>query len=202
MDMSTNAVFDTIVAVDGFTIDVAADRTADYDTLLYKGRRVTEVEARIVEAQFRLPDGTALVFLNDDEQFKEMLTVVLVGPGLDVLDQMRLGGAYTPGYFTYAYPSGPDEIAFCWHDLEQLVTVRPHRRRLGLRRRWLRVREIHVQAPKPARARAAERVRPPSRKRRIAARGAIPALAWLAWLRLRTVRFGRKPAGCDGEPRR
>ena len=210
MDLSTNAVFDTIAAVDDFTLDVASDRAATYDTLLYKGRRVTEVEARIVEAQFRLPNGSTLVMLNEDEPFKEMLTLVLVGPGLDVLDRKQLGGAYTPGYLIYAYPIGPDEIAFCWHDLDQVVTVRRYRRWFGLRSGWLRVREVAVQPPRPPSAPVARPlagtvpaaglpVHTPRAKRR---GRVVPSLIWLAWLTVRTSRFGRKRAGRDRGPRR
>ena len=135
-----------------FTIEIAADRDAAYDTLLHKGRRVADVEARIVEAQFRRPDGSTLLLLNDDQPFKEVLTIMLVSAGLEVLDELRLGGAFTPGFLTYAYPSGPDEVAFCWHDLDQLVSIRRHRSAFGLRPRWLKVREVPMQLPASSRA--------------------------------------------------
>lgn len=194
MDVSTDTVFETIAPVGGFTLDVAADRSASYDTLLYKGRRVTEVEARVVEAQFRLPNGSTLVLLNEDEPFKEMLTLILVGPNLKVLDRKMLGGATTPGYLIYAYPAGPNEVAFCWHDLEQVVTIRQFPRWFGLRSGWLQVREVGVQAPRAARA-----ALQPVRTRQVKAR-AIPALAWLAWLQLRTVRLRSKQPGYGRAP--
>ena len=147
MDMHVESVFGTMSTVDEFTLEVAADRDAEYDTLLHKGRHVADVEARIVEAQFRLPDGSTLVMLNDDTQFREMLTILLIGSGLKVMDEVRLGGAFTPGYLTYAYPAGPAEVAFCWHDLDQVVRVRRHRPWLGVRSRWLSVREMPMQLP-------------------------------------------------------
>ena len=220
MDVSATSFFGTISSVDEFALEVAANRKATYDTLLHRGRPVTDVEARIVEAQFRLPDGSTLVFLNDDQPFKEVLTLVLVDAGLRVLDRLQLGGAFTPGYLTYAYPIGPEQVAFCWHDLDQVVTIRRYRRVFGLRSGWLAVREVAVQAPKPAAVvtprpddptpapRASNGARPRQRRRR---GQAIPALIWLAWLRLRTVRFGRntgfkktsvrEPGAHDHEPR-
>ena len=191
-------------SVDEFTLEVAVDRSRTYDTLLYRGRVVTEVEARVVEAQFRLADGSTLVLLNDDEPFKENLTLVLVGPGLDVLDRLVLGGAFTPGYLTYAYPLGPDEVAFCWHDLDQVVTVRRVPRWFGLRPGWLRVREVAVQPLRPVRAAGSKppRARPPARPRWMRRGRTVAALAWAAWLRVRTVRFGREQGGRGRGPRR
>ena len=152
MDMHVESVFGTMSTVDEFTLVIAADRDADYDTLLHKGRHVADVEARIVEAQFRLPDGSTLVMLSDDTQFKEMLTILLIGSGLKLLDQVKLGGAFTPGYLTYAYPTGPAEVAFCWHDLDQVVRVCRRRPLLGVRPRWLTVREMPMQLPASSRA--------------------------------------------------
>ena len=147
MDVSANSLFETISSVEGFSLDVAADRKATYDTLLYRGRPVAEVEATIVEAQFRLPDGSTLVMLNDDEPFKEMLTLILVSPGLKVLDRVAIGGAFTPDYLTYAHPIGPDQVAFCYHALDQVVTIRRYRPWFSLRTRWLKVREAAVVRP-------------------------------------------------------
>lgn len=193
-------------SVDEFTLEIAADRSRTYDTLLYRGRVVTAVEARVVEAQFRLADGSTLVLLNDDEPFKETLTLVLVGPGLDVLDRLVLGGAFTPGYLTYAYPLGPDEVAFCWHDLDQVVTVRRVQRWFGLRPSWLRVRELAVQPPRQreraAGADPALRVHMAARPRWVSPGRTMAALAWAAWLRVRTVRFGREQGGRSRRPRR
>ena len=193
-----NPGFSTIRSVEDFTLDLAADRTKTYDTLLHGGRRITEVEARIVEAQFRLSDGSTLVLLNDDEPFREMLTLVLVGPDLKVRDRLQLGGAFTPGFLTYAYPIGENEIAFCWHDLDQVVTIERYKRRLGLRSGWLRVREEAVQPPRPPGSALPKlgqfvpTIRLPSLARVPRRRGrAMPSLVWLAWLSMRIFRFGR-----------
>ncbi len=198
--MQTETAIATASSVDEFTLAVAADRSKTFDTLLHRGRPVTEVEARILEAQFRLPDGSTLLLLNDDEPFKETLTLVLVGAGLEVLDRIVLGGAFTPGYLTYAYPLGPDEVAFCWHDLDQVVTVRRFPRWFGLRSGWLRVREVAVQPPRqlqPVGRSLVELVHLPARLRRVRQGRAVAALVWVAWLSIRVVRFGRKPGGRD-----
>ena len=152
MDISVAASLEMMTSVNEFTLEVAADRKANYDTLFHKGRRVAEVEARILEAQFRLTDGSTLLMLNEDEEFKEMLTLLLVSPALKVVDEFRLGGAFTPGFLTYAYPISEDEVAFCWHDLDQVVRVRHHRPSLSFRKRWLSVREAQILLPISPRA--------------------------------------------------
>ena len=200
MDSSADPYLGTISTVSEFALQVAADREKTYDTLLHRGRRVTEVEARILEAQFRLPDGRTLLLLNEDQPFKEKLTLLLLDAGLRVLDRIEVGGAFTPGYLTYAYPVGPDAVAFCWHDLDQLVTVRRFVRWFGLRSSWLRVRDVAVQQPRPADRPTHQ---PASRARRARRRSrAVPSLVWLAWLSLRTFRFGRAVAARDRGPRR
>lgn len=179
MDISVGATTPAMATVDEFTLDVAEDRTARYDTLLHKGRRVADVEARIVEAQFRRPDGSTLVLLNDDEPFKEMLTVLLVSPALKELDRVRLGGAFTPGYLTAAYPTSADTLAFCWHDLDQIVTVRRRRRWFGIGKlRWLSVRDVMAERPRVAAARG-------SAGATAALPRPAPLVAWRGWLRLR-----------------
>ncbi len=177
MDMHVDSVFGSMSTVDDFTLEVASDRNASFDMLLHKGRHVADVEARIVEAQFRLPNGCTLVLLNNDEQFKEMLTILLISPALKVLDRAKLGGAFTPGYLTYAYPSGPDEVAFCWHDLDQVVRIRRYRPLFGVRPRWLSVREMPMQLPNSPRAHL------PSLKGLVPSAPRLPAFAWTRWLR-------------------
>ncbi len=144
MDLRTDSVFEAMSSVTDFSVQVADDRAKSYDTVLYHGRRVTEVEARILEAQFRLPDGSTLLLLNDDQPFKEKLTLLLVDADLQIRDRKELGGAFTPGFLTYAYPVGLDQVAFCWHDLEQVVTIRRFRRWFKLRSNWLAVRELGI----------------------------------------------------------
>ena len=179
MDVNTDVAFGTMSIVDEFTVEIAADRDAAYDTLLYKGRRVAEVEARAVEAQFRLADGSTLLLLNDDRPFKEMLTILLVSAGLRVLDQIRLGGAFTPGYLTSAYPTSPSDVVFCWHDLDQMVTVRRHRARFGWRTRWLAVRDIPMQLP------TSQRANMPKLRGSLKSRARWKAVRWPKWLRRR-----------------
>ena len=178
---------ETIAVVTEFAIDVADDRQATYDTLHYRGRWVADVEARIVESQFRMPDGSTLLMLNDDKPFRELLTILLVGPSLNVVDSIRIGGAFTPGYLTTAYPIGPDQIAFCWHDLDQIVTVRRRRKRFGLRSRWLWVSQqpAHLQAGRRGLLPDVKALFKPAERRR----RSILALASLTWLRLRTWRL-------------
>ena len=205
MDLRTDSVFGTMSSVADFSVQVAEDRAKTYDTVLYCGRRVTEVEARILEAQFRLPDGSTLLLLNEDQPFREKLTLILIDFELRVLDRLELGGAYTPGFLTYAYPVGPDQVAFCWHDLEQLVTIRRFARWFGLRSGWLKVKDVEVQHPQAGAGadRRSHAVSTVARRRG----HSIPSLVWLAWLSLRTVRFGRAKDGLakggrDRGPRR
>ncbi len=126
-----------------FTLQPIGDaRRPSAATLLYKGRPVAAIEARVIEAQFRLPDGRALILASNDEPFAERLVVLLLGPDLRPCDSMLLGGATTPGFLAYAEAHGPDEVAFCWHDLEQVVRVRMRRSWFGLRTRWLSLRDL------------------------------------------------------------
>ena len=125
--------------------------------LLYKGRLVGTVQARVIEAQFRLADGGALILASCDQPFKERLTLLQLGPDLRRRDVMLLGGATTPGFLAYAEAHGPDEVAFCWHDLEQVVSVRPRREWFGLRTRWLGVRDLVPQREPARRTRATGR---------------------------------------------
>ena len=125
--------------------------------LLYKGRPVATIEAGMLEAQFRLAEGGALILASNDEPFKERLTVLLLGPDLRQRDIVLLGGATTPGFLAYAEAHGPDEVAFCWHDLEQVVSIRPRREWFGLRTRWLSVRNLVPQREPGRRARATGR---------------------------------------------
>ena len=152
MDMTTDVAPATMSVVDEFTLEVAADRDTAYDTLFHRGRRVASVEARRVEAQFRLANGSTLLLLNDDRPYKEVLTILLVSAGLRVLDTRRVGGAFTPGYLTSAYSTSPNDVVFCWHDLDQMVTVRQHRSPFGWRTRWLAVTDIPMQLPNSPRA--------------------------------------------------
>jgi hypothetical protein len=177
MDMHADSVFGTMSTVDDFTLEIAADRDASYDTLLHKGRHVADVEARILEAQFRLADGGTLLLLNDDRQFKEMLTILLISPALTVMDRLKLGGAFTPGYLTYAYPVASDEVAFCWHDLDQVVQVRRHRGLFGVRPRWLSVREMPMELSNSPRAQL------PRLRNLLPAAPRLPRVAWPRWLR-------------------
>ena len=125
--------------------------------LLHLGRVVADVAARILEAQFRLADGSTLVLVSDDTMFVETITILLVGPDLRVRDEMAVGGATTPGFLAYAEAHGADAVAFCWHDHEQVVTVRRRRAWHGLRTNWLAMRDL---VPQRDPARRARRTRP------------------------------------------
>ena len=207
MDVRAESIFEATATIDEFSLAVAADRAVQFDTLLHRGRPVADVEARILEAQFRLPDGSTLLMLNDDTPFKELMTLLLIGPDLQVMDRVLVGGAFTSGYLTAAYPCGPDEIAFCWHDRDQVLTIRRYDRWFGLRSGWLQVRDVAIRPPRPVPVDAVTlsdmipRLRLPRiRHRQTRRRSAMPALVWLAWLRLRTARFGTK-RGRDRGPR-
>ena len=114
-------------------------------TLKYFDRDVAWIDAGLLQAQFRLPDGGTLVLASDDTPFRERLIILLISHDLRVLDRLLVGGATTPGFLAYAAAHGPDEVAFCWHDLDQVVIIQPYRRLLSRRRAWLRLRDTMSQ---------------------------------------------------------
>ena len=121
--------------------------------LLFKGRPVVAVAGLAVEAQFGFADGSTLVLISDNTPFKEVLTLTLIGPDLRERDRVLVGGAYPQGFLAYAERHGPDEVAFCWHDLDLVAVVRRYWSWFKLRRRWLRLRDTVPQragrAPAP-----------------------------------------------------
>ena len=122
--------------------------------LQFKGRPVAAVEGLVVEAEFGFPDHSMLVLVSDNTPFREVLTLCLVGPDLRERDRVKVGGAYPQGFLAYAERMGADEIAFCWHDLDLVVTVRRYWSWLTLRRRWLKLRDTVSQRAPGARAHA------------------------------------------------
>lgn len=129
-----------ITVVEEFSILAAS--AAGPHPVLHGAKRITTVDATVMEAQFRFPDGSTLLLASDNEPFKEILTLLYLGPDMSVRDRVLVGGAYTPGFLAYAAAHGPAEIGFCWHDLEQVVTIRPRRVWFGLRTRWLTIRDL------------------------------------------------------------
>ncbi len=125
--------------------------------LLFKGRPVVAVPGLVAEAQFILDDRSTLVLVSDNTPFHEVLTISLIGPDLRERDRVLVGGAYPQGFLAYAEPYGGNEVAFCWHDLDLVVTVRSYWSWLSLRRRWLKLRDTvpqrdpvaHARAPRP-----------------------------------------------------
>ena len=124
---------------------------------MHGSRGVAKVKARTLEAQFRLSDGATLLLASSDEPFEEQLCLLLLGPDLRQREMLRVGGATTPGFLAYAEAHGPDEVAFCWHDLEQVVNVRARPVWFGLRTRWLSVRDLVPQRQAERRVRAPRR---------------------------------------------
>ena len=57
------------------------------------------VDGSVLEAQFALPDGGALVWLTDEGPFDEGLHVYLLGPDDAVRDAVEAGAAWTAGAF-------------------------------------------------------------------------------------------------------
>jgi hypothetical protein len=51
----------------------------------------------ILEAQFELPDGSALIWLTQDCPYEEGLHVYLIRPDGGLEDALEAGAAYTPG---------------------------------------------------------------------------------------------------------
>ena len=153
MQPRADATTDRMRPIDDFSIQ--AGGKGDLNTLQFKGRLVIAVLGLVVEAQFALPDGSALVLIGDNTPFHEVLTIALIGPDLRQRDRVLVGGAYPQGFLAYAEPHDTDELAFCWHDLDLIVTIRPYWSWLSLRRRWLRLRDTvpqrepagHVHSP-------------------------------------------------------
>lgn len=55
------------------------------------------VDGRLLEAQFDLPDGSALLMLSDDSPYDEMLHVYLLGPGSQIEDGLEAGSRFGLG---------------------------------------------------------------------------------------------------------
>ena len=140
---------------EGFSVQAGGKGVPN--TLQFRGRPVTAVQGLVVEAQFDLGDRSTLVLVSDNTPFHEVLTLSLVGPDLRERDRVMVGGAYPQGFLAYAEPHGPGEIAFCWHDLDLVVTVRRYWSWLSLRRRWLKLRDTVPQREPVVRARAPKR---------------------------------------------
>ncbi len=147
MDMMIEPRGETILPRSDYSLRAATGSSPATAELLHHGRHVTAVGATRIDAQFQLPDGSAIVFASDDTPFKEVLNILLVGPDLQVRDLLRVGGATTPGFLAYAEAHAEGQIAFCWHDHEQVLTVRHRRRWFGLASSWLRVDDLVPQRP-------------------------------------------------------
>jgi hypothetical protein len=124
---------------DEFTLEPG--RKGESATLQFKGRPVVPVDGDKVEAEFHFPDGSFLVLVSDNTSFEEVLTIILVGPDLRQRDRVLVGGAYPQGFLAYAERLGANEVAFCWHDLDLVVTIGRHWSWMNLRRRWLKLRD-------------------------------------------------------------
>ena len=122
-----------------FAIEV--DPKGALNMLQFKGHPVVPVQGTVVEAQFRFPDQSTLVLVGDHTPFEELLTILLIGPNLQERDRVLVGGAYPQGFLAFAAPEGPDEVGFCWHDLELVVRVRQYWNWFSMRRRWLKLRD-------------------------------------------------------------
>ena len=155
MQAGTDANARTMRATEDFSVEPGSKGSPNM--LHFKGRPVVAVQGLVVEAQFVLTDRSTLVFVSDNTPFHEVLTLSLIGPNLRERDRTMVGGAYPQGFLAYAEPHGLDEVAFCWHDLDLVVTIRQHWSWLSLRRRWLRLRDTVPQREPPARARAPTR---------------------------------------------
>ncbi len=142
-----------------FSLDTASPTSPHM--LRFKGRPVVAVQGSVVEAQFRLPDGSALVLVSDHTPFEEVLTLSLIGPDLRERDRALVGGAYPQGFLAYAAGRGTNQVEFCWHDLDLVATVARHWSWLSLRRRWLSLEDTIPQRD-PARRRAGRNPLAPS----------------------------------------
>ncbi|WP_158747025.1 hypothetical protein [Acidisphaera sp. L21] len=126
-------------SADEFTLEPG--RNGSPATLQFKGRPVAAVDGDRVEAQFRFADHNALVLVSNNTPHQEVLSVILVGPNLRQRDRVLVGGAYAQGFLAYAERQGENEVAFCWHDLDLIVSVGRYWSWMSLRRRWLKLRD-------------------------------------------------------------
>ncbi len=110
-------------------------------TLLHRGVPVGPVQATQMDGQFSLPGGGYLLLASDTTPYHEHMAIIYLDASGRVRDTALVGGAYTPGTLSYAYPTGPATLVFCFHDLEHEVTVAKQTRWFGLKRRWLHLRE-------------------------------------------------------------
>lgn len=68
--------------------------------LLCDGKPIeSTVDGRILEAQFELEDGCALLFLSDDSPYDEGLHVYLLSARGEILDCAEASAPFTPGLF-------------------------------------------------------------------------------------------------------
>ncbi len=76
--------------VERFSIEQANDNYC----LKFDGVELPDVDGKVLEGQFELPNGSFLVVLTQDCPFEETMTVVLFGPDLQRRDQLVFGAMY------------------------------------------------------------------------------------------------------------
>ena len=155
MKTSVEADADTMPAADDFSVELGPK--GSLNILHFKGRPVVPMQGSTVEAQFTLSDRSTLVLISDNTLYQEVLTLSLIGPDLRERDRVMVGGAYAQGFLAYAERHSPDEVAFCWHDLDLVVTVGRYWSWLSLRYRWLKLRDTMPQRAPDAHERAPKR---------------------------------------------
>ena len=70
----------------------------NYSTLACDGRVLDlEVQGVILEAQFKLEDGSTLIWLTEDSPYDEGLHVYLIDENNNILDALETNSIFTPG---------------------------------------------------------------------------------------------------------
>jgi hypothetical protein len=83
--------------LDRYTVEAARDDERRVLVRRDEPGASVPVDGIVLEAQFALPDGGALVWLTDDSPYEEGLHVYLLGPDDRVHDAVEAGAAWAAG---------------------------------------------------------------------------------------------------------
>ncbi|WNG58735.1 hypothetical protein F0U59_31375 [Archangium gephyra] len=114
--------------ISGFTLRHDAPREAGRPgALLHEGRETgIELDAAMLNAQFRVPPERYLLFFTDDCPYEEELQIILLDKDLRLLDGVKLGGMYTPGILSDIRQEGENQLSFSFFsDLRTTLQLHP-----------------------------------------------------------------------------
>jgi hypothetical protein len=84
------------------------------------------VDGLVVEAQFELGDGSALIWLTDDSPYDEGLHVYLIGPDDEVVDALEAGVDFAPGILNIR-ETGENWVAFSFFNNQTVYRLEIHK---------------------------------------------------------------------------